>query len=358
MQSEIFQQARFLLVDDEPANLSVLTQMLEEWKATHVVSTTNPRETRNLLASFQPDIVLLDWMMPGMNGFEVMQQLQPLISSDDFLPILILTADTSSQTKRQALDGGATDFLTKPFDAVELSLRLHNLLTRRFLHRHLKEQNLDLDQKVRERTQQLEQAEIDTVECLAMAGEYRDDDTGQHTHRVARTAALIARHWGLDEKSVNLIHRAAPLHDVGKIGIADSILLKPGKLLPEEFEIIKTHTVIGSTILARHHTPLLQLASKIALTHHERFDGTGYPHGLSGQNIPLEGRIVAVTDVFDALTHARPYKKAWPIEEALAEITSQSGRQFDPEIVDVFTQLHRDSLLQIPPIPNPAVLAA
>ena len=339
MQTEIFKQARFLIVDDEPANISVLAQMLEAWDAVHIISTTDSRDTKHLLQSFHPDIILLDLNMPHLDGFEVLGELRPLIAPDDFLPILMLTADTTDNAKRQGLRSGAADFLTKPFDAVELSLRVHNLLSRRFLHQSLRAQNHLLDQKVQERTEQLEQAEVDTVECLALAAEYRDDDTGRHTYRVGQMAALIAQKLQLEPKHADLIQSAAPLHDVGKIGIADNILLKPGKLTPEEFETMKTHAAIGSSIMARHHTPLLQLAASIALTHHERFDGNGYPNRVAGQNIPIEGRIVAVADVFDALTHERPYKKAWPIADALAEIEKQSGTQFDPDVVNVFLEL-------------------
>ncbi len=345
MRTDIFQSSRFLIVDDEPANISILTQMLDAWGAKNVVGTVDPCATTDLLLEFQPDIVLLDWMMPKMTGFDVMEQLRPLIDEDDFLPLLILTADTTDRTKRRALEGGAADFLTKPFDATELSLRVQNLLERRCLHRRLKVQNQILDQKVRERTRQLEQAELDTIECLALAAEFRDDDTGQHTNRVGQSAARIAGKLGLDDNRVSLIGRAAPLHDVGKIGIVDNILLKPGKLTPAEFEVMKTHAAIGAAIMARHHTPLLQLAASIALTHHERFDGRGYPNGLSGEAIPLEGRIVAVADVFDALSHERPYKKAWPKEEARAEIARQSGTQFDPAVVSVFLQLADEELL-------------
>ena len=339
MNTELFQHARFLIVDDEPANIDFLSQMLEAWGAVHVVSTTDSRQTKSLFHSFSPDIILLDLSMPHMNGLQVMEDLAPHIAPDDFLPILMLTADTTDRAKREGLERGATDFLTKPFDATELSLRVHNLLARRVLHSDLREQNHVLDQKVRERTAQLEQAELDTVECLALAAEYRDDDTGQHTQRVGHLAALLAFKLGLGEKRASLIQRAAPLHDVGKIGVPDSILLKPGKLTREEFDVIKTHSVIGSTIMTRHHTPLLQLAAHIALTHHERWDGTGYPCGLSGENIPIEGRIVAVADVFDALTHERPYKRPWPVDEALAEIEKQSGSQFDPAVVRVFLDL-------------------
>ena len=338
MPTEIFQQARFLIVDDEPANVSLLTQMLEQWGAIHIIGTNDPCATANLFSSFQPDIVLLDLMMAGMDGFQVMEQLQTLIEADAFLPILVLTADTTDQTKRQALQCGATDFLTKPFDAIELSLRVHNLLSRRMMHRRLKEQNQHLDRQVQERTQQLALAEVNTAECLALAAEYRDDDTGQHTQRVGQCAAQLAGALGLSAKEISLLKRAAPLHDVGKIGIPDNILLKPAKLTDDEFSAIKTHTTIGAAILAQHQTALLQLASRIALTHHERWDGKGYPQGLAGEDIPLVGRIVAVADVFDALTHERPYKKAWPIAEAVAEIEKQTGTQFDPDVVSAFTE--------------------
>ena len=338
-QSTIFQNARFLIVDDEPQNISILTQMLQEWQATNIVSTTDPHETCWLLQSFQPDIILLDLMMPHLNGFDVMEQLQPLIAADDFLPILVLTADTTDQAKRRALRVGAADFLTKPFDAVELSLRIHNLVSRRVLHRRLSAQNQDLDCQVQERTEQLAQAEIDTATCLATAAEYRDDDTGQHTQRVGDMASQLARALGWDETEIELLRRAAPLHDVGKIGIPDHILLKPDKLTPTEFEVIRTHTTIGAAILSQHHTHLLQLAATIALTHHERWDGKGYPRGLAGEEIPLSGRLVAVADVFDALTHERPYKKAWSREDAIAEILKQSGTQFDPAVVCAFEKL-------------------
>ena len=338
-QSTIFQNTRFLIVDDEPANISILTQMLREWQVTNIVSTTNPHETCLLLQSFQPDIILLDLMMPHLNGFEVMEQLQPLIAADDFLPILVLTADTTDQAKRRALSVGAADFLTKPFDAVELSLRIYNLVSRRVLHHRLHTQNQDLDQQVQQRTQQLAQAEIDTAACLATAAEYRDDDTGQHSQRVGDMASQLARLLGWDETEIELLRRAAPLHDVGKIGIPDHILLKSDKLTPEEFAVIRTHTTIGAAILSQHHTRLLQLAAKIALTHHKRWDGKGYPCGLAGEEIPLAGRLVAVADVFDALTHERPYKKAWSREEAIAEIKKQSGTQFDPTVIGAFEKL-------------------
>ena len=339
MQQEIVAAARILIVDDEIANIRVLEQMLEQWGYVHVTSTTDPWQMISLYASVQPDIILLDLMMPGLDGFAVMEQLQPRICADSYLPILVLTADTSMQTKRSALAAGAKDFLTKPFDAVELSLRITTLLQTRFLHLQLEDQNRSLETRVQERTQALVQAEIDAVECLALAAEFRDDATGWHTQRVGHTAALLACRLGIDEARVALIGRAAPLHDVGKIGIPDSILLKPGRLTREEFATMQRHTEIGARILAQHHSPLLQVAAQIALTHHERWDGSGYPCGLQGLEIPVEGRLVAVADVFDALTHERPYKAAWSVPEAVAEIQRLGGQQFDPDITTAFLML-------------------
>jgi putative two-component system response regulator len=338
--------AKFLIVDDELTNVIVLERMLEEWGCYQVQSTTDPHQAVELFTEFQPDIVLLDLMMPKLNGFEVMQLLLPLIPDTDFLPILVLTADTTMPTKHKSLAVGAHDFLSKPFDMVELSLRISNLIHTRFLHRQLRDQNQILDQKVRKRTRELAQAETDTLECLALAGEYRDDDTGQHTRRVGLLSGRLATALGLDEKQATLLGRAAPLHDAGKIGIPDHILLKPGKLTSQEFAEMKTHTRIGNAIMGSHHTPLLKQAAEIALTHHERWDGKGYPEGLAGDDIPLAGRIVAVADVFDALTHDRPYKKAWPVEDAADEIQMQSGRQFDARVVTAFTVLIQRELEQ------------
>ena len=330
--------ARILIVDDQPSNVLLLEGMLQEEDYTACRSITDSRQVLPVFLEYQPDLILLDLQMPYLTGFEVMKQLRAYIPPGDFLPILMLTADITAESKRQALAEGAMDFLTKPFDATEVLLRIRNLLQTRMLHLQLQNQNQLLEQKVRERTAELEETQNEILERLALAAEYRDDDTGEHTKRVGQMAAQIAQALGLPEPEVELIGRAALLHDVGKIAIPDSILLKPGKLSPDEFSNMKTHTTLGAKMLSGGRFALLQLAEEIARTHHERWDGTGYL-GLQGDNIPVAGRIVAVADVFDALTNERPYKQAWPRSEAIEEIQRQSGRQFDAHVVDAFLKI-------------------
>ena len=333
MVGNLLNTSRILIVDDQPSNVALLEGILEEEDFTSLRSVIDPREVLPSYIEYLPDLILLDLQMPYMDGFEVMKQVRACLGPNEFLPILVLTADITPDAKRRALAEGALDFLTKPFDAMEVVLRIRNLLQTRSLHLQLQAQNQALDQKVHERTAELEETQVEILERLALAAEYRDDDTGEHTKRVGETAARIAQALGWGTKQVELIRRASPLHDVGKIAIADSILLKPGKLMPEEFERMKSHTKLGAQILSGGRFALLQLAEQIALTHHERWDGTGYM-GLCGEAIPLAGRIVSVADVFDALTSPRPYKKAWSQQEALEEIKRQSGRQFDPRVVE------------------------
>src|SRR5215208_6787907 len=250
----------------------------------------------------------------------------------------MLTGDDTPEAKREALSRGAKDFLNKPFHSDEVLLRIGTLLETRFLYLQIQSQNQMLEAKVRERTRELEAAQIEIIERLARAAEFRDDNTGQHTERVGQMAALLARQLGLPDAQVSLIRRAAPLHDVGKIGSPDSVLLKMGKLTLEEFDLVKTHTTIGARILSGSRFGVLRLAEEIAFSHHERWDGYGYV-GIRQDQIPLAGRIVAVADVFDALTQKRPYKAAWPVAEAIAEIERQRTRQFDPEIADAFLRV-------------------
>lgn len=341
MGADLLTTSRILIIDDQPANVMLLEGILQEGDFTCIRSTTDSREALPAFIEYLPDLILLDLQMPYLDGFAVMNQLRACMAPGDFLPILVLTADITSETKRRALSEGALDFLTKPFDAIEVLLRIQNLLRTRSLHLRLKEQNGFLDQKVRERTAELEATQLEILERLALAAEYRDDETGQHTKRVGQWAARIAEALGWTANDVELIRRAAPLHDVGKIAISDLILLKPGKLSPEEFQNMKAHVRLGAQILSGGRFPLLQLAEQIALTHHERWDGTGYL-GLRADAIPMAGRIVAVADVFDALTSERPYKKAWPLGEAIEEIKCQSGRQFDPTVVDAFLKMTCD----------------
>ena len=336
MSADRGRDARILIVDDQQANVRLLEGILQRAGGfTNLRSTTDARETLALFREFQPDLILLDLHMPHLDGFGVMEALKPLIPPESYLPILVLTADITPEAKQRALAGGAKDFLTKPFDTTEVRLRIQNLLETRFLH-------LEMEERVRARTQELEDAHVEVVERLALAAEYRDDDTGEHTKRVGKLSALLAQAHGLPQAEVTVIRRAAPLHDVGKIGIPDSILLKPDRLTPEEYAVMKTHTTIGAKILSGGRFPLLQVAEKIALTHHERWDGGGYPQGLRGESIPLPGRIVSVADAFDAMTQARPYKEAWPVARAMAELQQCAGTQFDPKIIEAFLVLQED----------------
>ena len=332
---ELLHSARVLIVDDDPGNRVVLEEILRAHGFSEIETLSDPRQVLGMFTSYQPDILLLDLNMPFMDGFDVLEQLVPRMSKDAPIPVLVLTGDVSPETRKRALVSGAKDFVTKPFDPIDVKLRVENLLEARALQLQLKNRNLILQEEVRNRTLELEEAHNEILARLALAAEYRDDATGEHAQRVGRVAGLIAGALGLPASEVELIRRAAPLHDIGKVGIPDGILLKPGPLTEEEFEKVKEHAVIGAKILAGSDTTLLQIAEEIALTHHERWDGTGY-HGLSGENIPLVGRITALADVFDALTHDRPYKDAWTSEEALAEVTRQSGKQFDPKVVGAF----------------------
>jgi putative two-component system response regulator len=283
--------------------------------------------------------------MPHMDGLAVMDQLNEIVEAS-YLPILMLTGDLTPEARREALSRGAKDFVNKPFNPDEVLLRIRTLLETRFLYLQIQSQNQILEAKVRERTRELEAAQIEIIERLARAAEFRDDNTGQHTERVGQMAALLARQLGLPDPQVSLIRRAAPLHDVGKIGIPDAVLLKLGKLTVEEFELVKTHTTIGARILSGSRFGVLRLAEEIAFSHHERWDGEGYV-GINKDQIPLAGRIVAVADVFDALTQKRPYKAAWPVAEAIAEIERQRSRQFDPEIVDAFLRVIEQQSIRI-----------
>ena len=339
-------ETRVLVVDDEPANTTLLTELLRTWGYSEVHATNDPDEVVALCAEIQPDLVVLDLHMPQLDGFGVMGLLRPWTSGRTRLPILAITADLSPETKRRALASGAQDVLNKPFDSEEVRLRVANLLTARRLQEELTRHSELLEQRVRERTREAEAARIEILQRLATAAEYRDDDTGQHTRRVARTAGMLAAELGLAVGTVRTVTLAAPLHDVGKIAIPDAVLLKPGQLTADELDLMKDHVQRGAGILGGSSSPLLQMAEEIALTHHERWDGGGYPAGLAQDQIPLGGRLVAVADVFDAMTHERPYKPAQPVQAAVEEICSQANRQFDPQVVEAFAGLDHETLLE------------
>jgi putative two-component system response regulator len=334
-----------LLVDDDAANIEVLHRLLARAGFSDVIGTTDPRRVSALVQIAEPDIVLLDLHMSRRDGFEVLRDLLPCTRGDHGvpLPVLVLTGDSSAETKRRALGLGAKDFVGKPFDAAEIVLRIDNLLETRRLHSALRAQNVSLESTVAERTRELEEAQEEVLHRLALAGEFRDDDTGQHTQRVGALAARLGQALGLSATDVEVIRCTAPLHDVGKIGVPDSILLKRGRLTRAEIAVMQTHTTIGSAMLAGGRTALLRMSERIARSHHERWDGTGYPDRLAGATIPLEARLVAVADVYDALTSDRPYRSAWESNRVLAHMREGAGSHFDPEVIEVFLSFQGDT---------------
>jgi putative two-component system response regulator len=350
--------ARVLIVDDASPNVILLERMLEQWGYSDVLGTTRSIEVPDLCAAKPPDLILLDLQMPKPDGFELMEILRPLTDGSPQIPVLILTADVTQATRQRALTAGARDFLSKPFDPVEVRLRIANLLETRRLQLDLLSQNRSLEKRVRDRTADLERARLELLERLALAAEYRDDDTQEHAQRVGRTVALLARAMGMPEADIEVLRRAAPLHDIGKIGIPDTILLKRAALTPEEFALMQSHARIGAEILSGSEFAILNSAEEIARAHHERWDGGGYPDGLVCDEIPLPARLVAVADVFDALVHERPYKSAWPVDRAVAEIVRLAGIQFDPDVVSAFAQLDHGALLAPIAIPTGAPAAA
>lgn len=330
--------ARILIVDDEPSNLKLLDKMLRTQGYENLTLIQDPREVLPHCTSGMPDLILLDLNMPHLDGFEVMALLQKTFGAD-LSPVLVLTAQQGFEHRLRALSNGARDYLTKPFDRAEMLARVRNLIEVQLFHKFMHDQNALLDELVRQRTKELRDTRLQIVRRLGRAAEFRDNETGYHILRMSHSSVLLARALGWDEERCELLLHASPMHDVGKIGIPDSILLKPGKLDPDEWEVMKQHTSIGEHILDGDNSPLLVLAREIAISHHEKWDGTGYPHCLKAEEIPISGRIVALADVFDALTSERPYKKAWSIEAALEYIQSNSGAHFDPTLVNHFVRL-------------------
>lgn len=330
-------KAKILIVDDERVNVLLLEKTLSHEGYTAIRSTTDSRKALDLYQEFKPHLVLLDLSMPHLDGFQVMELLSKTEESA-YLPILVLTAQPSDDIRLRALSSGAQDFIAKPFNYVEVLSRIKNMVQVRMLYERVRDQNQILDKKVKDRTRDLEKTRQEVIQRLGRAAEYRDNETGAHVIRMSLFSEIIAREAGLPEEKYQLILNASPMHDVGKIGIPDRILLKPGKLDHDEWQIMKTHAQIGANILSGGDSPMMKMAETIALTHHEQWNGEGYPQGLKGEDIPVEARIVTLADVFDALTSERPYKKAWSVEQAVAEIDNKSGILFDPGLVHILKQ--------------------
>ncbi|MGR9117698.1 MAG: HD domain-containing phosphohydrolase [Gammaproteobacteria bacterium] len=331
--------SKILIVDDQRTNVVVLQKMLAQAGYQHIFFTTDARNAAAMYFELNVDLLLLDIRMPHLDGFQVLEQLRSGLSDDDYLPILVLTAELSSATRSRALENGAKDFLTKPFDRLETLQRIRNILEVRLLHRKLRNYNEKLELQVKKRTQELEHSRIEVIRKLGRAAEYKDNETGNHIVRMSKFAQLLGGAAGLEQAEAEMIWCAAPMHDIGKIGIPDRILLKQGPLDSDEWEIMKTHAEIGSDILSGSDSQLLKMAARIAISHHEKWDGSGYPNGLCREEIPIEGRICSICDVFDALTSVRPYKPAWPIDKALEFIKENSGSFFDPHLVELFENI-------------------
>ncbi|TXI99874.1 MAG: two-component system response regulator [Aquabacterium sp.] len=323
-------QATILLVDDIAENIDILNNFLTPHYHTKVA--LNGEKALKIASSANPpDLILLDVMMPGLSGYEVCQRLKENPDTRE-IPVIFVTAMTEVEDERRGLELGAVDYITKPISPAIVLARVRT-------HLALYDQNRELARQVRQRTTELFNTRQQIIRRLGRAAEFRDNETGNHIIRMSHFCRLIATAAGLGEKSVEILYNASPMHDVGKIGIPDAILLKPGKLTDEEWQVMRQHPQIGADIIGQHSDELLQTAWTIALCHHEKWDGSGYPAGLKGEQIPLVARIAALADVFDALTTERPYKKAWSIEDALRHIESQAGSHFDPALIAPFKQV-------------------
>ena len=334
-------KAKILVVDDEPKNVRLLEANLIPC-GYDIVTAFDGEEALRKIAAEDIDIILLDVMMPKINGFEVTKKLK----SDDktkLIPVVLVTALSGIQDRVKGIDAGCDDFLSKPVEKTELLARVKSLLMVKAYHDHMQNYERELEIEVTKKTEEIQltlnrvnDAHIETIYRLSRAAEYKDEHTGAHIKRISNYAAAIAEKMGLEEHAVKEILWATPMHDIGKIGIPDHILLKPGKLDPDEWVIMKQHCAIGAEILADSEADFIKLAEIIAMTHHEKWDGRGYPRGLKGKDIPLAGRICAIADVFDALTTKRLYKEEFPIKESFAIIMERREKSFDPEIVDAF----------------------
>lgn len=327
---------KILIVDDEPLNIKVLTEILKSEYEIHFA--TNGPDALETAFSDTPDLVLLDIMMPGMDGYEVCNKLTESQNTNK-IPIIFITAKSEDSDETKGLELGAVDYIKKPFNRAIVKARVKTHLLLKKAHETLENQNEILKQKVKKRTWELERTQIEIAERLGLAAEYRDEETGNHIRRMSEYCRILGQLSGFSPEDCDILALSSTLHDIGKISIPDGVLLKPGGLTEDERKIMMTHTKIGAKLLSGSRSRLLQMAEAIAHTHHERWDGTGYPKGLKGEEIPLEGRITAVADTFDAYISKRPYKDAWPMEKAMDEIRKRAGSHFDPKLVSLFLEL-------------------
>ncbi|WP_024930285.1 two-component system response regulator [Methylophilus sp. OH31] len=316
MMDNTAQQAKILIVDDEPLNLKVLKQVLQD--NYRLSFAKNGMDALELVKKERPGLILLDVMMPGMTGFEVCRQLKSDPETNT-IPVIFVTALAEEADESEGFAAGGVDYINKPISPALVRARVKT---------HLSLVHID----------ELKRTHLELIQRLGRAAEFKDNETGMHVMRMSHVSGRLALQMGMDPHfSEQLIH-AAPMHDIGKIGIPDHVLLKPGKLNNEELELMRKHPEMGAKILDNSTSPLIKLAHSVALYHHEKWDGSGYPFGLKGEAIPVEARIVAVADVFDALLNKRPYKEAWPVEDAIAEIEANRGKHFDPAVVDAMLQ--------------------
>ena len=334
-----------LIVDDTEVNLILFDALIKKLGHCQSVTFSSAVKALEWAKANDPDLIIVDYMMPELDGIDFVRLLRQSPAKDG-IPILMITANDQKQVRYRALDVGASDFLTKPVDKIEFLARVTNMLALSDVRKKLADRAVWLAEEVRKATAVIIQRERETVIRLCKAAEFRDPETGAHILRMAHYSELIARGLGLSMADQELLLEAAPMHDIGKVGIADNILLKPGRLDPEEFEIMKRHAILGYEILKGSSSRVLQAGAEIARAHHEKFDGSGYPQGTKGDDIPIFSRIVAVADVFDALTSERPYKKAWSLERAAEHIKANSGSHFDPACVTVFFD-QWDTVLEI-----------
>ncbi len=335
----MFHNVSIVIVDDEMLNLILLEELIKQEGYINYKTFLEPSKALEYAKENNVDALITDYNMPKMDGIELLQKMKAL--HPDMVSIMI-TANNDTEMMEYALQSGVTEFLLKPIFPITFKLRLKNILELAFSLVINKDFNKILQQKVEETTDALKESEEEILEVLSNAAEYKDPETASHIARVAYYSKLIAKKYGLDEEEQNILFYAAPLHDIGKIGIPDSILLKPGKLTKDEFEKMKEHSKIGAGILASKNNEYIKAGRVIARTHHEKYNGQGYPEGLQAENIPLFGRIVAIADVFDALTSQRPYKKAWTFENALNLLIEEKNEYFDPQLVDIFVDAQEE----------------